>query len=155
MIDSKNSSSLWSFQRFLAICLLAFAALQTQAADLKVEAKLIWAANDRPTNHPNLKPVEGELAQKLTNVFKWKYYFEMTNQVVSVPPSGEKRATMSKKCDIIVKDLGRPRVEVQLIGEGRVVNKTTESLSKGKYIVIAGDDKNKCAWFVAMTQLEP
>ena len=45
-----------------------------------------------------------------------------------------------------------PKVEVKLIGEGKPVNKTVKSLSKTECLVLAGDDKDKSAWFIVITQ---
>ena len=61
---------------------------------------------------------------------------------------------MSKECVIEVKDVGDSRVEVTLIGKGKVANKTTKPFPKGEVLIFAGDSENKCAWFVVIKQSE-
>jgi hypothetical protein len=122
------------------------------ADELKVEAKLIWGTNDEKYSNEKHKPVDKELATKLGNVFQWKRYF-VVNRVEGVVPSrGVKQLKMSEQCTLEVKELEGPRVEVVLIGEGKRVNRTVENLSPGNSIVIAGPAKNKCAWFVVLSQ---
>ncbi len=95
-----------SFHRLIRCLLVLFfvALLATplQAAELKLEARLIWGTNDDTYSDPK-----------------------------------------------------HPRVdESTLIGDGKPVNKTTKHLTKGESFTIAGDDKNGCAWFVIITDLD-
>jgi len=140
-------------------CLLAFlvlcgSTLESTAAELKLEAKLIWATNDNTSPEPNHKPVDPATAEKLRKVFKWKNYFVVNRLVKVVPSRGSNRFELSKQCTVEIRELEGPRVEVKLIGEGKEVHKTTKSLSKGEWFTYAGDDKNESAWFVIITELD-
>ena len=140
-------------------CLLAFlvlcgSTLESTAAELKLEAKLIWATNDNTSPDPNHKPVDPATAEKLRKVFKWKNYFVVNRLVKVVPSRGSNRFELSKQCTVEIRELEGPRVEVKLIGEGKEVHKTTKSLSKGEWFTYAGDDKNESAWFVIITELD-
>src|SRR5882762_2213345 len=119
-------------------CLLAFlvlcgSTLESTAAELKLEAKLIWATNDNTSPDPNQKPVDPATAEKLRKVFKWKNYFVVNRLVKVVPSRGVNRFELSKQCAVEIRELEGPRVEVKLIGEGKEVHKTTKSLSKGEW----------------------
>lgn len=134
------------------LCLVAFLSLlltsTASAAELNIEATLIWGANDEKSPNPKHKPVDPELAKKLGKIFKWKYYFEVNRQAANVPSRGNKKLRMSDKCDLDITELEGPKIEVKLIGEGKPVNKTTKTLTKGESIIISGSDKNDCSWFV-------
>jgi len=127
---------------------------QVFAAELKLEAKLIWATNDEKSPDPDHKAVDAATAEKLRKVFKWKNYFVVNRVVKVVPSRGVNRFELSKQCTVEIRELEGPRVEVKLIGQGKEVHKTTKSLTKGESFTYAGDDKNESAWFVIITELD-
>jgi len=138
----------------LAFFLLTCGVPPTSGAELKLEAKLIWATNDDKSPDPSHKPVDPATAEKLRKVFKWKNYFIVNRLVKVVPSRGSNRFELSKQCTIEIRELEGPRVEVKLIGDGKEVHKTTKALSKGEWFTYAGDDKNESAWFVIITELD-
>ena len=134
---------------------LAFAGTSSAvAADIKLEAHLIWGTDEAQPSDPKLTPVDTELEKKLKNSFKWKYYFKVSSKQLTVPQSGEKKESMSKQCEIAVKNLGGDKVEVQLFGKGKLVEKRTQSLSKGKCLIIGGNAENTTSWFVILKQVD-
>jgi hypothetical protein len=152
-MSQQRFSSLGS-RLFLVWLVLASSFLPVSAADLKLEAKLIWATDDEKSPDPSHTPVDPATAEKLRKVFKWKNYF-IVNKVVKVVPSrGSNRFELSKDCTVEIKELEGPRVEVTLIGKGKQVNKTTKTLTKGEWFTYAGDDKNQSAWFVIVAELD-
>jgi hypothetical protein len=139
---------------FLAALLLTGSLSPANAAELKLEAKLIWATNDEASPNPEHKPVDPATAEKLRKVFKWKSYFVVNRLVKTVPSRGSNRFELSKQCTVEIRELEGPRVEVKLIGQGKEVHKTTKTLTKGEWFTYAGDDKNESAWFVIITELD-
>ena len=112
---------------FLFVLALICVMPSAQAGELKLEAQLVWATNDKASPDPNHKPVEASLVKKLQQLpVKWNNFFEVNRQKLSLPSKGSQRVTMSKECVIDVKDVGDSRVEVTLIGKGKVANKTTK-----------------------------
>ncbi|HXG47885.1 MAG TPA: hypothetical protein VNO52_09690 [Methylomirabilota bacterium] len=136
-------------------CLLtmACAPVATRAEDLKLEARLIWGTNDDTPPPQECKKLDDETAKKLTNVFKWKHYYQISKVLTNVPSRGTARIQMSKVCEIEITELQGAKVEVSLFGKGKKVNKTVENFSKGSFFTLGGDDKNDTAWFVLVTQL--
>lgn len=147
----KLTSRFWLLPAFLAI--LAFAGTSA-AADMKLDAHLIWGTDDDKPSDPKLKPVDPKLAKKLQDAFKWKYYFEVSRKQLTVAQGAEKKETMSKQCDITIKNLGGDKVEVQLFGKGKLVEKRTQSLAKGKCLIIGGNAENTTSWFVILKQVD-
>jgi hypothetical protein len=135
---------------------MAFALSTTAllAANLKIEAKLIWATNDEKSPNAGHKKVEDASAERLRNAFKWKNYFVVTNVVKDIPSRGTVPFELSKKCTVEIRELEGPRVEVILIGEGKKLNKAIKPLNIAEPLVFSGDDKNQTAWFVMITELE-
>ncbi len=124
------------------------------AANVKVEAKLIWATDEAKSPDPKHVPVDEPTAGRLRKAFKWKNYFVVNKVVKDIPSRGSVPFELSKKCTVEIKELEGPRVEVTLIGEGKPVNKAVKSLNKGEWFVFSGDDKNQNAWFVIVTELD-
>jgi len=138
----------------LALLLLAGNTVDILAANLKLEAKLIWGTDDDKSPNPEHKEVDPATREKLRKVFKWKNYFVVNRVVKEVPSRASNRFELSKKCTIEIKELEGPRVEVKLIGDGKEVHKTIKTISKGDSVVYSGDDKNQSAWFVIITELD-
>jgi hypothetical protein len=129
---------------------MAFA-LPLQAANLKMEAKLIWGSNEPSKDH---KPVDAAVAEKLQACFKWKYYYVMNTVVTDIPSRETRKLKMSEPCTIEITEMEGPRIELKVIGKGIAVNKTVKQIVKGEFITIGGDAENKSAWFIVLTQLE-
>ena len=141
------------FPRCLLLFLVLSFAAPAWAEELKVEARLIWGTNDDKSPDPSHKPVDKDLSTRLRNVFKWKNYFEVNRVNSTIPSRGTKKLEMSKACTVEITELAGPKVEVKLMGKGKMVNRTVEALSRGNCFTIGGPDKNETAWFVVVTQL--
>jgi len=132
---------------FLALGL----AVAVHAADLNLEAKLIWGANDLPATvkHPLVAP---DLAAGLSHNFKWTNYYEITNLTASIPLNESRDVKMSDHCVLRIRNLGNSRVAIDCIGQGKQVSKGTNTLQK--WLILGGDDKNGTAWFVGLRSME-
>lgn len=133
---------------FLTAILLAAATAAT-AADLKLEARLVWGTNDEKGG-PHCRPVDPQLAVKLNGTFKWKSYFEITNQLASIPVNKSRDIKMSDHCTLRVKNLGGSRIEINCIGEGKEVHKGAYTLTPPKWLVLGGNSKDNTAWFIGL-----
>ncbi|HZO86484.1 MAG TPA: hypothetical protein VFC26_14790 [Verrucomicrobiae bacterium] len=139
------------FQFAVALFLAMFLAFPVQAANLKLDAKLVWGSDEPSKEH---KPVDPALAATLTNTFKWKHYYVITNVVTDIPSRETRKVKISEPCTIEITELEGPKIEVKVIGKGKPVSKTVKQIQKGEVITIGGDAENKCAWFIVITQLE-
>ena len=141
-----------SRRRFPALLLLALvlnlACGPALAADLKLEAQLIWGANDPPaTVHHGL--VDPKLAAALRGNFKWTNYYQITNLAAVIPLNQSRDLRMSDKCTLTVKNLGSSLVAVDCIGQGKPISKGTNSLP----CVYAGTNANDTGWFIRLRSL--
>jgi hypothetical protein len=133
---------------------LLIAMMSARAADMKLEAKLIWGSND-PTNkvqHTVIK--DPKLSSDLHRIFKWDNYYEINTKQIAVAPNKTEILQMSEKCKLELKNLGSNWLEVNCIGKGKQVSKGKHSLAPGKWFTLAGNDKNNTAWFVVMRTTE-
>jgi hypothetical protein len=145
--------------RFTALLITAVALASSQAAahaaDLKLEAVLVWGTNDSTPADPSHRPVSQEIAKRLGCLpFKYTNYYEVNRMNLAVPSGATTTVRLSKDCEVSVTQLEKGQVEVTLIGKGQPVGKITQKLHKGKTLVTGGNAPNFTAWFVILRQVE-
>ena len=126
------------------------------AGEVRFEAQLIWATNDKESKDPKLKPVDSEIRKKLTDLpLKWEHYYSVKSEQVIVSKGGTNLVTMSDKCIVEIKRLGDSKVEVALHGKnGNTCAKRTQPLPKGEILVVGGNAPNATAWLVTLKRIE-
>jgi len=135
---------------FLALALnFAGAGGPAPSGGLKLEAKLIWGANDPPTtvNHTLADP---DLAATLRRNFKWTNYYEITNLAAVIPLNQSRDVRMSDHCTLTIRNLGSSLVAVDCMGLGKQVSKGTNTLP----CVYAGTNANDTGWFIRLRSLD-
>ena len=137
----------------LGAILLAGSAVSAMAEDMKVEARLIWGTDTE--NKANHKVEDHRLTEDLARIFKWKNYYQITNCTAVIASDVTHSMDMSTKCTVKIKNMGASKVEVSCFGDGKFVSKGIYSLSEGKWLTLAGSDKNDSAWFVVMLSRNP
>src|SRR5258706_7015808 len=133
------------------ICLAAnfFVVAHSNAADIKLEAQLIWGTTNSVSPNPRHKPVEADVEKRLKKLpFRWEDYFEVRRKQFTVPQGEEREIEMSNDCSIKVKNAGDSKVQVNLYGKGKSVGRIGQALSKGEILVTGGNAENLTAWFV-------
>ena len=123
------------------------------AEDLKLEARLIWGTNEDKSSDASHKKVDEKTAKTLADVFKWKHYFVVNTITTNVISRSAVKLQMSEVCQLEIKELQGPQVEVSLIGKGNKVTKMVKPLRKGELFTLGGADKNDTAWFIVVSQL--
>jgi hypothetical protein len=138
----------------LSALFFALSAPALFAADLKLEAQLVWGTNDPQSPDPKHKPVGPEVERKLKRLLKWQHYFVVNQKRFEVPDGDSRKVAMSKQCEIQVKNRGGDQAELLLFGKGELVEKRTQALPKGELLVIGGNAENLTAWLVVLKQIE-
>jgi hypothetical protein len=128
-------------------------ALSVRAADLNLEARLIWGAND-DNNTVNYKPADPELSGKLHRMFKWKNYYEITNDRAGLAVNQSCDLGMCKSCAIHVRNMGGSRVEINCIGHDKQAHKGAYTLEPGQWLIVGGNNTNNTAWFLGLRAID-
>lgn len=129
-------------------------AVAAQAADLKLEAKLVWGTND-DKGDTACKETDNDLASKLHGMFKWKNYYDITNRTAAIALNKSCDLKMSDRCTLQIKNLGNSRIEINCIGQGKQACKGTYTLTPPKWVVLGGNAVNDTAWFIALRSVDP
>lgn len=135
--------------------LLLFAGLTQASADdkpeMKLEAILIWGTDGEKPEGKDLQDISEPLTSKFRKIFKWRNYYEVKRTPFALkkgePPQTVK---LSDKSSVIIGYNDKGAMEVELIGEGKSVTKTRQTMPLNDILVLAGDDKNATAWFVVI-----
>jgi hypothetical protein len=138
----------------LVIATLACSLVLSQADEKEIQllAQLIWGTDQDKPSKSEIQEVSPALREKLRKVFRWKNYFEVRRQTISLPKQANQRVRISPKCELEFSYTGEKcMIEVKLYGEGKLVVQKRQALIRGEPIVLAGDDKNDTAWFVIIT----
>ncbi|MDB6019500.1 MAG: hypothetical protein JWR19_3989 [Pedosphaera sp.] len=137
---------------WMAVCvMLTTGRVNAAPADaLHMEVQLIWATNETSTKH---KPIDADFAKRLGKTYRWKNYYEISQQAVSIPNGAVNTIKMSDQCKLDVKYLGGDRVEIVLTGEGKPVSKHVEKLALDWPLVLSGNAKNETAWLVVIKKV--
>jgi hypothetical protein len=141
---------------FATLALLTGAGAGSYAAEMKLEAQLLWGTDDsKPPEGKDYKAIEPALKKKLKELpLKWSNYFEVTRKTVVVKVAEVKKEAMSDKCEIEIRNLDNSNVEVSLIGKGKEVMKRKQVLPKGEILVLGGNAPNSTAWLVVLKRIE-
>lgn len=141
----------------LVICLASFLGMAgARAGDLELRAQLIWGTDEARPKDNKVKDLDEGLRKKLCRVFKWKNYFEISEQKVTLSSNETKRIKMSDKCELEIHYIDDETIEVKFFGEKRLtktIRQPIKALRQGELGVIGGDDKEKYddAWFVVLS----
>ena len=139
-----------------ALMLLAGAGFDVQAADMKLQAFLLWGTDDsKPPAGKTYQPASPEIRQKLKDLpLKWTNWFEVRRVEAVVPQGVTKQVVISEKCQVNVRKLGGRELEVSLIGKGKEVMRRKQPLPNGELLVLGGNAPNSTAWLVVLKRVE-
>jgi hypothetical protein len=149
-------SSRGSFLFLLAFTfLLPASILRAAPPEIKLEVQLIWATNAEKSPDPKHKPVSDAIRKKLLeSPMRWTNYFVVKEAKMKLPPAGADKTSLSEKCSVEVKDLGKSMFEISLYGKGQKVLKQSQALPRDETLVLGGNDRNETAWFVVLKRTE-
>ena len=140
----------------MALVLLACAEFRAQAADMKLQAFLLWGTDDtKPPEGKTYKHAGPDIMHKLKELpLKWTNWFEVNRKDFTVSQGAMIEVPISEKCQVNVTKLSATELEVVLIGKGKEVVKRKQSLPKGDVLVLGGNAPNSTAWLVALKRIE-
>ena len=139
----------------VAIGLFAFSTLAALAADMRVEAQLIWASSEANSPNPKHKPVDADVRKKLASLpLKWSHFFEENRKTVAIAEGTTEKVELSGKSTVEVKHLPADKVQVTLFGNGKEVWKGTQPLPKNEILVLGGNAPGDSAWLVTLKRVE-
>jgi len=151
---AKSSPSLRACS-VIFILVSGLSTIRIQAADMQLEAILVWGTNEHKSPDPKHRPVGPELKKRLQELpLKWTNYFEVNRVKFDVPPSGANKVPLSEKCEIEVRNHGQAKVEVAVFGRGKQVATRSQDLPKHGTLILGGDSPGTNCWLAVIKRIE-
>jgi hypothetical protein len=149
---SSNLRFIRLLQQLGLLGILLFVAAGAHAQNLRLDLRLIWGSNE---TNASLQTAEPKIIEGLTNIFKWTNYYQITNKSATLAPNTSQTVDISSKCRLEIKNLGGEKIEVTIVGEGQALQKVNQPLDNGKWVALAGPDKNNNAYFICIRSKKP
>ncbi|MCX6894223.1 MAG: hypothetical protein NTZ16_01680 [Verrucomicrobia bacterium] len=138
----------------IAALLLVSGLTAVRAAEMRLEAQLIWASNTAQSPNPKHKPVDAEVRRKLAGLpLKWTHFFEENRKPIRLTAAPQK-VELSDKSAVEVRQLPADKVQVTLFGNGKEIWKGVQPLPKNEILVLGGNAPADSAWLVTLKRIE-
>jgi hypothetical protein len=147
----RTLSPLKTFWLCVLIIIGGFVVNVMAGGPMKVKMTLVWGTDEKDPKDKTLKEADPHMVEKFREMCKWKYYFEVTNTVVSISQNATNKVRLSPKAELEVSNLGSMGLAAKFYGENKLIYEGKSKLEAGKHWGIAGGDKNSTAWFVVLT----
>jgi hypothetical protein len=117
-------------------------------------AQLIRGTDQVQPPERTWRPVGPKLSQKLCPKFRWKFYWEVNRQTLSVPSGKATRIRLSPEREIEIDLSAGSESEIRLYTRGRQVRKSRQSLQANMTIMGGGWEEKDC-WFIVVRRDKP
>ena len=115
-----------------------------------LKANLILGTNKE---HKDKMEAPPQIKDKLSKVFKWKYYYRLNRKKIELKDKDTKPIQLSRSASIKVTNLKKnKKIAVSLYSEGRMLVQKTQALKTGKHMVLAGNTESDSAWFIVLSR---
>jgi hypothetical protein len=94
------------------------------------------------------------LSSRLCPKFRWKNYWEVSRQTLSVPAGMKSRVRLNPEREIEIELRAEGDSEIRLFTAGKLVQKSRQSL-QSKMSIIGGTRENEDSWFVVVRRDKP
>jgi hypothetical protein len=125
-----------------------------ESSSVKLWVQLVHAAKTPSVQPAHWKPIGPELNKRLTDVFRWRDYYEVARQEISVEPGKITKTLLAKDREVVVTYKSPTELIVRLYRQGELVRKAERGLNQ-KMTIMGGDANDQEAWFVVVRRDKP
>jgi hypothetical protein len=141
----------------LILTLLLSAAPLTWGANVPAVTfyvQLIRGSDQDSPPLPTARSIGPKLDRKLHDIFKWKNYWEVKREVVTVKAGSKVRKQISAQRQVEISWPGSKDMMVSIYAQGKLTRKRTQSIDAGFYIT-GGDNDSSQSWFIVVRRDNP
>jgi hypothetical protein len=102
---------------------------------------------------PQARLIGAKLDRRLHDVFKWKNYWEVKREIVTLKTGDKARKRMSKEREVEIALPGSRDMMVSIYADGKLTRKRQQSIDTVFYI--AGGDDAAQPWFIVVRRDNP
>jgi hypothetical protein len=143
-------------KRFLLALLLIGAPL-AQGAEVPTVTfyvQLIHGSDVDSPPAPQARLIGPKLDRRLHDVFKWKYYWEIKHEIVTLKTGATVRKRMTAHREIEIAWPGPRDMTVSIYTDGKLTRKREQSIDTAFYIAGGDSDAAQC-WFIVVRRDNP
>ena len=128
-----------------------------QAADapkLTFHVQLIRGSDSDTPDNPAWRPVGARLDKNLHGVFRWKNYWEVKREAVTLSKDKVARLHLARERDVELKLLDPPNTRIRLYRNGELIRCSHQPIGEHMSI-LGGESKTGECWFVVVRRDKP
>ena len=125
-----------------------------QAVPQTYYVQLIRGTDQERQPEANWKPVGPKLANRLSPVFRWKHYWEVNCQPVSVETGKVSRCRLNDVREIEIELSSPSEIEFRLYSKGKLMEKSRH-LAHTRMGIMGGERTKNESWFVVVRRDKP
>ncbi len=116
--------------------------------------QLVRASDSDQPKESSWKPVGPKLSRQFCPKFRWKNYWEVDRQTVSVRPGKVTRVRLNAGRDIEIELRGQDESEIRLFTNGVLTRRSRQPIHSSMSIM-GGGRENDDSWFVVVRRDKP
>jgi len=143
-------------QVLLALLMIGvpFLARAADAPAMTFYVELIRGSDQDVPPTPDAHEVGVRLYHRLHDVFRWKNYWEVKRENVSIRPGEKARVRITKEREVEIDLSGSKDMTVSIYADGKLTRKRQQSLDTAFYIAGGSNDATD-PWFIVVRRDNP
>jgi hypothetical protein len=128
--------------------------VSASAEPKKYYVQFVEGTNEERPPSARAKRVGPRLSQRLSPVFRWKYYWELDRQEVTTERDRVRTVQLNASRSLEIEPMARNQIELRLYREGTLVRRSRHQ-SDERMMAMGGEQGVDNAWFVVVRSEEP
>lgn len=143
-------------KRFLLVLLLLGAPLAraTDASSVTLYLQVVCGLDSDAPPTPQAKLVGPKLDQHLHNIFRWKNYWEVRREAVTIKLGDKVRRRVTPQREIEITWPADRKLVVSLYVDGKLTRRREQPID-GPHYIAGGDSNDNESWFVIVRRDNP
>jgi len=145
------------FPRLLLFLALADTTVLRAADDaqkITFYVQLVRGSDSEKPDDPAWKPVGAKLDSKLRAVFRWKNYWEVKREAVTLSKDKVARRRLTRDREVEIRLLDPPNTQIRLFNRGALTRCSHQPIGEHMSI-LGGESKTGECWFVVVRRDKP
>ena len=127
---------------------------QAEPVGVTFYLQLIRGVDDAAAPTPAAQPIGPKLGDRLHSVFKWKHYWEIKRDTITVQEGAKafKRITADRSVEVTLVNPGQLSLSVYKAGK---LTRTITQSTGAQFFIVGGDTPEEQSWFVVLRRDKP
>lgn len=121
----------------------------------KYYVQFVQGTNAERPPGPRARRIGPRLSEKLSPVFRWKYYWELDRQEITPQAHRVKTIQLNASRSLEIEPVAENQIELRLYHDKTLVRKSRHQSDKKMMAIMGGELGADSAWFVVVRGEEP